>query len=247
MDFEMLNDFFTQLSCIKKKYPLIVSYLKHLSGLKNVKDQEHEVELFKDFLIDSQTHPRVFPNDSTTETVGENTDRICLEFIQPDFKTGKSSLSLNMNVFISIQDFWKKLYEIETFLFPQGKPVKEQKISSSKAAMDILENSPMLASLIQDVKDSPNLQEIADVSTFIQKPEFRGVVRRLQQGIKDDKYKIYDLISTIGKIIEVVQIDADPATKETLSVVQESMEAAKRGEPINIDRILKEVTSLKLS
>jgi len=227
----MMKDFFASLvSSYKRKYPLIVSYNKYMEGLKNTILQDREVDMFRTFLLENQKK---------------------MEFTQPEFKTSKEHLSINMNIFTSAEDFWKSLYDVETILFPQGKPILEEQtasqppLSSSEVALNILEKTPMFADVVQQVKSS-NMSNITDVSDFLAKPEFNIMVKNIKGGLNSGKYSLQDLTSTLGTIINTVQKDLDPKEKETLATVTETITAVERGESLDINKLLLEMMSLKL-
>ncbi len=232
MDFEMFTEFFNNLNVMKKKYPLIVSYNKHISNLKTEQTRQNELELFKHFMIMNQKK---------------------MEFEQVEFKTGKPSLSLNMNMFTQVPDFWKKLYELETVLFFQGKPSKEEyqkqkpSESPSATALKILENTPMFSDVVREIKNSSgDIKDINDIGEIMNKPEFGNMVEQIKGGLMCGKYKLSDLTSTLGTIINSVQDELDPNTRATLATVSETMAAVERGEPIDGEKIIGAVSSLKL-
>ena len=225
----MMKDFFSSLISFKRKYPLIVSYNKYMESLKTPTLQDQEVALFRTFLIGNQKK---------------------MEFTQPEFKTSKQHMSMNMNIFTSAEDFWKTLYDVETILFPQGKPTIEQytaslpQLSSSMVALNILEKTPMFADVVQQVKAS-NMSDITDVSGFLEKPEFNVMVENIKNGLSSGKYSLKDLTSTLGTIISTVQDDLDPETRKTLNTVTETITAVEKGDSLNVDQILGAVSSLK--
>lgn len=244
MEFNCIVDFFSSLNYIKRKYPMIVTYVnKHLSSLdENAKIKE--VAHLRDFMIQN---PEI---------------KNCV-FSNPDFKTGKQSLTLAMDNFLigneeQINTFWKKFIELENILFPNGKPdliptkdepsnVANGAANGVSGAMALLETSPVFSDVIDQVKASvANMGDNVDINSIIEMPDFKQMVDSIKSGLTSGKYKLKDLTATVGTIINSVQDDLDEETRNTLKTVTDTMHAVERGEQPNMAKIINAVTNLKI-
>lgn len=228
MEFEMCVDFFNTLVVVKKKYPLIVSYIKYLTKLKK-DQQQNEIDLFKHFMIENQKEA---------------------EFDHAEFITGKSSLSLNMNMFVDVPDFWTKYAELERIFFPQGKPTKEETKSvetASNAALKMLETNPMFKDIVCQIRSqSEDLTNFSNFGDIINNPEIKNIIEKLKFSISSGQYKIQDLTSTLGTIVESVKGELDEDTCSTLNTVMETVATVERGETIDEEKCLKVLNLLQL-
>lgn len=244
MEFNYIVDFFSSLNYIKRKYPMIVTYVsKHLKTLDDENDQLKEVENVRRFLI---LNPEI-------------KDR---KFSNPDFKTGKQSLTLAMDNFLfgsenqkeQINSFWEKLIDLENILFPNGKPntidtpkSSEQSPTGIEGAMALLETSPVFSDVIEQVKASvANMGDSVDVNSIMEMPDFKRMVESIKSGLTSGKYKLKDLTSTVGNIIDSVQDSLDEETRNTLKTVTDTMHAVERGEQPDVAQLVKVVSNLKI-
>jgi hypothetical protein len=239
MEFNYVVDFFSSLNYIKRKYPMIVTYVsKHLNTIDD-DAKIKEVEYFRRFLINNpDIKKKVFTN--------------------PDFKTGKQSLTLAMDNFLigtneQINSFWEKLIALENILFPEGKPEIDSSEQSHtgptgiSGAMALLETSPVFSDVIEQVKLSvANMGDNVDINSIMEMPDFKQMVESIKAGLTSGKYKLKDLTTTVGTIINSVQDELDEETRNTLKTVTDTMHAVERGEQPNMAEIINAVTNLKI-
>lgn len=218
---------------------MIVTYVnKHLASLdENAKLKE--VAYLRDFMI---RNPDI-------------KDRL---FTNPNFRTGKQSLTLAMDNFLigsteQIDTFWEKLIELENILFPNGRPEETSSEASSSptsgisGAMALLETSPVFSDVIDQVKASvANMGDNVDINSIMEMPDFKQMVESIKSGLTSGKYKLKDLTTTVGTIINSVQDDLDEETRNTLKTVTDTMYAVERGEQPNMAKIINAVTNLKI-
>lgn len=220
---------------------MIVTYVnKHLASLdENAKLKE--VAYLRDFMI---RNPDI-------------KDRL---FTNPNFRTGKQSLTLAMDNFLigsteQIDTFWEKLIELENILFPNGRPKPEETSSEASSsptsgisgAMALLETSPVFSDVIDQVKASvANMGDNVDINSIMEMPDFKQMVESIKSGLTSGKYKLKDLTTTVGTIINSVQDDLDEETRNTLKTVTDTMYAVERGEQPNMAKIINAVTNLKI-
>jgi hypothetical protein len=236
MEFDTLIDFFTSLKCAKRRYPMIVTYNKHLTKIaSDVDNKATEIECFKRFLV---------ANQSLSEKI----------FDMSDFKTGKVSLTLDMNNFTSLpgpetDSFWQSIEKVERILFPGGKPKNMAPVTGATGltgAMSAFENNPIMLDVIEQVKNMGDLDDISDVGALMAKPGFQQMVNNIKNNLQSGKYIIKDLTGTVASVISSVQHELDDDTKNTLKVVTDTMGAVERNEPIDINNLMNIVNGLKL-
>jgi len=239
MEFEYIVDFFSSLNYVKRKYPMIVTYVnKYLNTLEDENAKFKEINHLRQFLIiNPEIKNKVFTHSN--------------------FKTGKQSLTLIMDNFLigtqeQIDLFWKKLIQLENILFPNGKPDPPAETSNSgvsgiSGAMALLESSPVFSDVIDQVKTSvANMGDNTDINAIMEMPDFKQMVESIKSGLTSGKYKLKDLTTTVGTIINSVQDDLDDDTRETLKAVTDTMNAVERGETPNVARMINAVTNLKI-
>lgn len=237
MEFKYIVDFFSSLNYVKRKYPMIISYVnKYLNMLEDENAKFKEINHFRQFLI---LNPEI--KNKT--------------FTYSNFKTGKQSLTLIMDNFLvgtqeQIDSFWEKLIQLEIILFPNGKPepnFETSNVSGISNAMALLESSPVFSDVIDQVKASvANMGDNIDINTIMEMPDFKQMVESIKSGIVSGKYKLKDLTTTVGTIINSVQDDVDNDTREILKTVTDVMNSMEMGEAPNLTTVLNAVTNLKI-
>lgn len=233
MEFDALAKFFASLKYAKRRYPMIITYNKHLEKISSDANEATEVENFKRFLV---------ANQSLAEK----------KLTSPAFKTGKPSLTLAMDNFSNFpgqdtESFWDNILEIEKVMFPEGKPA-EMGAEGLTGAMAALQNNPIIADVIEQVKNVSmgSMDDISDVNALLSKPEFQKMANNIKNNIQTGKYSIKDLTGTIADVINGVQDELDDDTKNTLKAVTETMGAVERNEQVDMNNLLNMVSGLKL-
>jgi len=237
MEFQAIVDFFKSLSFNKRKYPMILSYNKYLQKL-DTEQTQNEIILFRRFLTQN-------PNINISVLTN------------PAFKTGKKNLTLLMDNFITgsieqTKQFWLDLQNIDLNLFIGEKPSEEEfnniyKPSSINKVMTSLENNPMFADVVDQIRSSvDNVSDITNVGAIMEMPDFRNMVENIRGGLSSGKYKLKDLTNTVNTVIASVQDDFDPNTRNTLKTVTDTMEAVERGEPPDVGKLMSAMQTLKL-
>jgi hypothetical protein len=242
MEFNYIVDFFSSLNYLKRKYPMIVTYVSKY--LKNLDEdgQAKEVENVSNFLI-------------------QNPEIKNRKFTNPDFKTGKQSLVLAMDNFLfgteeQVNLFWEKLIEVENILFPNGKPITDSSVAETqetencspgvKSAMSLLETSPVFSDIIDQVKATAAcMGNNVDINSIMEMPDFKKIIESIKFGLMSGKYKLKDLTTTVGNIINSVQDDLDEETRNNLKTVIDNIDAVERGEQPNISNLINVVSKIK--
>lgn len=236
MEFEALTEFFSSLKYARRRYPMIVTYIsKHLSKISSDADKTKEVDYFKRFLV---ANPAL--SDKKLDT--------------PDFKTGKTSLTLAMDNFVNMScpeadTFWENILKLERVLFPDGKPAQmapARGATGLTGAMAAFEGNPIMSDVIEQVRTMGDLDDISDVSSLMAKPGFQTMVNNIKKNLQTGKYSIKDLTGTVASVIGSVQHELDDDTKSTLKVVTDTMGAVERNEPVDINNLMNMVSGLKI-
>ncbi len=238
MEFDALKEFFSSLKYAKRRYPMIVTYIsKHLNNISSDKDKAKEVDHFKQFLV---------ANQSLSEK----------SFDLPDFKTGKLSLTLAMENFITTpgedtDSFWENILKVEQIMFPKGKPTHMDPPTTNggsglTGAMAAFENNPIMNDVMNQVQTMGDLDDISDVSALMAKPGFQKMVSNIKNNLQTGKYSIQDLTGTVSSVIGSVQNELDDETKNTLKVVTDTMGAVERNEHVDINNLMHMVSGLKI-
>ena len=236
MEFNALVEFFEYLKYAKRRYPMIITYNKHLNKLSSDADKAKEVEKFKHFLV---------ANQSISDK----------KLTSPEFKTGKLSLTLAMCNFSKFPGpeanaFWENIMKVEKVLFPSGKPAQlempDRGVAGLTGAMAAFQNNPIMTDVIEQVKTMGDLDDISDVNTLMAKPGFQKMVNNIKKNLQTGKYSIKDLTGTVADVIKGVQHELDDDTKNTLKVVTDTMGAVERDEPVDMNNLMNMVSGLKL-
>lgn len=234
MEFDTLVDFFSDLTHARRRYPMIRTYNKYLSRIKTEEQSKKEVDYFKHFLIENQ-----FIKDK--------------KFTNPSFNTGKDCVTLRMDNFINNQnssdneEFWDKLYKLEVIFFPNGKPEKMDNPQSEMAGMmNAFDNNPIIADMIDQVKNIGNLDDLTDINSLVSNPGFNKLVSDIKSNIQVGKYSINDLTGTVTSVIKSIENDLDDKTKDTLKLFTDTMGAIQRQEPVDLNALTQAVGNLKL-
>ena len=221
MEFDALVKFFAFLKYAKRRYPMIITYNKHLSKISSDADKAKEVEYFKRFLVANQS-------------------LVDKKLTSPDFKTGKLSLTLAMDNFSNFpcpeaESFWENILKIEQVMFPDGKPAQMEApargATGLTGAMTAFQNNPIMADVIDQVQTMGDLDDISDVNELMAKPGFQQMVNNIKKNLQTGKYSINDLTGTVADVIRGVQHELDDDTKNPLKVVPTPWELSSATNP----------------
>lgn len=213
---DLIKEFANSLLAHKRKYPMILTYVKYIKTLKN---EEEEVNRFKSWLILNQNI-----KDSKLDVT--------------EYTSSKKSLVLCMENFID-DNFWDRLKAIDHALFPEGKPTE-----AKPNVLSTISNSPILSDVLNKIKDI-KYESIEDVGELLNNPEFQSMVQGIKNNIQTGKYSIPELASTVVDIVKAIHDDVDPATQNTLEKISEKMSAVERNEPIDLSELSSIVSSIK--
>jgi hypothetical protein len=243
MEFQALCDLFKTINPIKRKYPAVGYYYKHLQKIESSPDKEAvEVECAKHFLIQ---------NPSLRDRVlDENT-----------MNTGKSSLVCGIcfeNVFTlgseeMIEAFWSSLFTLEDILFPDGKPEPPLDGSPEGAEgggpMSVLENNPVLKDVIDQVKTTAAcMGPDDDITTIFQSPSFSKIVKTIKGNLEKGKYKLSDITGTITNVLGSINTgEMDETSKNALNTISGAMAMAEQGQAPDMTGLMDMVSNLKFN
>lgn len=237
MEFECIVKLFDSIQSIKRKYPMITTYVKYLNKITEDK-QAQEVECFKKYLIQNQTiRDRVL---STPTYVG--TKKVCPIHFQTVLNVGSPE---------TVEEFWSNIIILDDILFPDGKPESPEEgavaPSGGDALLSALESNPVLADIMDMLKGSAaSINPGDDVMSMLQSPALGSMVRTISSGLNNGKYRPTDLAKLVSQVMTSVDNDLDPDTKATLQEVTNTMGAVERGETPDMSKVMAMVGKLKL-
>lgn len=231
MEFQSLRDLFDVIQPLRRKYPVLGSYIKYLNKLENIEKQTAEIDQVKTFLIQNPSIQ----------------DRMLNKDI---FKPGKGPAIYFENVFKLgneeiVEHFWTKLIELEHIVFPNGKPELETlegaaAMSDGRNPMDILEKNPVLKDVINQIKlTAATMGPNDDITNVFQSPEFFNVVKTLKENLLDGKYKLSDITNTINDVLGSINTgEMDDKTKSALDTISETISSVEQGNAPDISKLM---------
>lgn len=240
MEFGEMLSFFTSLNYARRKYPMSVTYTKYLQRLEadnNYTKQNHEVDLFRKFLVLNQ--------EINTKTLTSE-----------EFQTGKSGIIINMKNFILdgyIDDFWRYIQKINEVLFPNGKP-DTQNFEVKTVSNDILkqfQSNRLLADTFEQIQKI-DVKSITNVGQLLESETFQEIVNKLSSSFSDGTYSMEDVTSLTSVVTSVVDnlsntADINDKTKDSLKTVADALESMKNKKEFDVNRLLSAVGDIDLS
>lgn len=235
MTFENIVDLFSTIQSIRRKYPMVVSYLKHLQKISSDEQKAEEVEKFKRFILQN----RAIDEKVLDEWYYYGTNKGAPIFFRNVISLGSEDV---------VEKFWTKLLAIQNELFPNGlpdpEPITPAKSSDAAAnAMSVLEKDPLFSEVLDQVKSA--VGNVSSPAEMIESPEFLQLVEKLGGGLQSGKYKLSDFSKTIRSVIETVQTDLDPEISGTLKTIVGMMSAAERGESPDVKKLMTMIGRMK--
>lgn len=236
MAFKLIAELFSGLQTkdIKRKYPTIIVYNRYLTKISTDEAaQSQEVKCFTSWLLQN---PDIATETLTSKSyTGSSTPIVDFTHI---FAHGTPE---------TIEWFWNRMKKLEELIFPNGRPeVKDEPMpSGAAAALAVLENNPLFAGMIENIKSTVADLNPDDMGSIMQAPAFQKFAKDIRYGIQSGKYQIGDLMDTIKSVIESIQNDVDPETKSILTSASSMMTAAEKGEQPDINALIGLMKNLK--
>ena len=225
------------LQPIKSKYPMIVSYLKHLQ--KNSGDfaaEDREVKAFTEWLLENPNLPTL-----TSAFYKSSKPTICF--------TNVFSASAEV-----IEQFNKNLKEIESLIFPDGRPDPPPKAAVANpdvtpgvaSAMAAIEGNPVFSGLMDNIKEVvADTDVVNDPSSIMENKNFKVLLKNIQRGIDSGKYKLSDISSTINTVVGSVQPELDDEMSSVMTEAVGMLAAVENGQQPDVGRILELLKTVK--
>lgn len=215
---------------IKNKYPMIVSYLKHLQKCEGDKiAEDKEVEAFRLWLL---TNPNIPTIDN------------------PYYKSSKQTICFsNVHSLAKedvVADFEKNLGEIEHTIFPDGRPAPVEGAVAAEdltpgvaSAMAAIESNPVFSGLLDNIKNVvADTDVVNDPSSIMDNKNFKVLLKNIQNGIERGKYNLSDITSTIHTVIGSVKSELDDDMNNVMEEAVGMMSAAEQGQQPDVGRIM---------
>lgn len=223
MDFQLLIDLISSIQCIKGKYPMVVSYFKHLQKCQgNFELECKEVNRFITWVRANPELPKITDPFLHSKVV------IC-------FTNVYALASPEV-----IEQFEQKLMDIVHTL-PEAPPAaSEEEITPGVAnAMAEIQKNPVFSDLIDNIKATVADTDIQnDPGSVLENENFQALLKNIQGGLKSGKFKLSDLTSTIHSVIGSVQDELDPETREVITSAVGMMSEAEQGHQPNIGKVV---------
>lgn len=225
--FQSILKLAVDLQSIKSKYPMIVSYLKHLQKCSgDLKAEDKEVSAFKEWLLENPQLPTLS---------------------NPFYKSSKPTVCFS-NVFALgseavVEQFKNNLKEIENLVFPTGRPTpaaaNPEMTPGVASAMAAIEGNPVFSGLLENIKDVVADSDVVnDPSSIMENKNFKVLLKNIQRGIESGKYKLSDISSTINTVVGSVQNELDDEMSSVMTEAVGMMSAVERGQQPDIGRIM---------
>lgn len=233
--FQSILKLAVDLQPIKSKYPMIVSYLKHLQ--KNSGDfaaEDREIKAFTEWLLENPNLPTL-----TSAFYKSSKPTICF--------TNVFSASTEV-----IEQFNKNLKEIESLIFPTGRPDHPPKVENNDvtpgvaSAMAAIEGNPVFSGLMDNIKEVvADAAVVNDPSSIMENKNFKVLLKNIQRGIDTGKYKLSDISSTINAVVGSVQPELDDEMSSVMTEAVGMLAAVENGQQPDVGRILELLKTVK--
>jgi hypothetical protein len=232
MKMDTIEKLFIGIQSIKKRYPMVVSALKHIEKIKqDTASSTHEEDNFRKWLL---LNPRVLDRE-LSEYIYKSKNTICFENV---LKYGTTEV---------IAEFWNNLSACEFTLFPSGRPTPQTVSNdSTSAALSALESNPLFSDVLSDVKSTVANVDPNNIGSIVNTPEFGKLVKNIKKGLSSGKYQLSDLTSTLSSVVGSVQSELDPDTLSVVNSAVNMMVAAERGEQPDINKLLDLAKNIKM-
>ena len=252
MAFQLLVDLAECIQPIKSKYPMVVSYYKHLQKCAGNNDAESkEISRFVSWMKENPDLPKIsqpYLNSKMT---------VCFTNVYstaaPDV-IGKFESKL-----VEIKEVFKELVLFSpsaqaananaTATATVPFKINESEVTPGVAnAMAEIQRNPAFSDLIDNIKATVEDTDIQnDPSGVLENENFQKLLKNIQGGLKSGKFKISDLTSTIHNVIGSVQDELDPETREVVTSAVGMMNEAENGQQPNIGKIVDMLKNLNFN
>ncbi len=235
MEFACIVKLFESIQGVKRKYPILGTYLKHLNKLDKP-EQEREVKMFRAYLLEN---PKVRERVLTVPTyIG--TKKVCPIFFTSVLESNKPEV---------IENFWTNILSLEDIIFPAGRPDVEATTVDEPGIHPELLSNPILADILELARGTTILTDAQgmSISELTEKPDFAAIVSKVKTGLSSGKYKISDMSQMVNQVVSTMGGEMPDDAKETLKEVTSLIGEVERGGAPDLSGIMKKVGNLKLT
>lgn len=245
--FESIQELANIVQSIKRKYPIVVAYAKHLQKLEDDTSREKEIDHFKEWMLNN---PRIIDErqfDDSYYVSSKHSIVVCfasvLELASPDV----------------IEKFWKQLNDIEKLLFPSGRPETRKIMMMSRsrtvdgetmevlneeddtaAALAVIEKDPLLSGIVQGVRSvTENMTNPNDIGSIVESPVFDDLVSKIGTIIANGSRKPKDLTRTLRNVMATIKKEnLTPDMKEFFDTVTSVINSIERGQTPDVSKLM---------
>lgn len=227
--FDDIVKLFNSIQSIKRKYPTIATYLRHLEKIRT--DQYEcikEVDCMKRFLL---------KNRSLTSE-----EHILDEWYYHGTKTSIPIFFRNVISYgsdIVIETFWTLLLKLRTDLFPDGLPDPSELVpvassgeprSSAEEVMSQLESNPVFAELLPEIKSIVASHESGDIDAATQTKSIGKLINRVKNGLTTGQYNVSDMMSIVNAIGSIKDSSIDKSALDMVHAASSVITSVQKGE-----------------
>ncbi len=265
MIFERIVKLFESIQPIRRKYPMVVSYLNHLKRpiddrLKDADRKSEEVYRFKQYLLkNSDLESKIISDWYYDGTMKSST--ICFENV---VKLGTDTV---------VSDFWENLIEIAKLSFPDGIKTEIQRISqladtassadsavqtiadASNGSLDsdtitkLLETNPFLTGYLDDIKQLVENSRGGDMASIFTSKEFQKVAKKLTAKmtgeLQSGKLQFSDIGNMLQTLMGVAKTTIDPSLTPHINNISTVLSGLEIGTPPDPEMTSKMVDMLR--
>ena len=234
MAFQLILNLFESFQSIRRKYPMVLSYFKHLQNLPDDRHNE-EVECMKKYIDKNR----------------QLSDKIIDDWYYYGTKPAtpiyfKSVVMIGTE---SVQEsFWKTMHDLEVMLFPDGfvDIVKEDDAQPPGEA-DLITAAVDSMSLFAGEDEIRKLVAVKgkDVSEVLSSPEFKHLLKRIGSDIASGKRSLKDIVDTLDKLLSLVKDNMDGELVDAIRSLSKTLTAANRGEVPDMNNVMKLLQRMK--
>jgi hypothetical protein len=237
---DSIHKLYTDAQKIKRKCPIVVSYLKTIEKLKD-DDRDNEIECFKQFLL-------------------KNPSIIEKQFDDGYYKGIKIPYPINFQCVVNLLQpddlnlFWENILNIDHQLFPNGRPAVDETVKQAvngfnlpASTASIIQANPMYSEIFDQIKSTvANNNDTVNVMDVMQSKEFKKVAKSIKNGISSGKYNVPDLTKSLASLVKSVEDNLDDDNKNMVNSVLNMVDAMQRGEQPDVSKLYDIISKLNM-
>lgn len=235
-DFQILTELANAFQPIRRKYPVVVAYAKHLQKISDDESAvEKEIDHFRAWLT---KNPRL-------------AERLIDD---PFYVSSKHSIVVSFQNVVDVAapdvsaTVWESIGRLDSYFFPFGHPSTETRMETddeatpttgASAALAILEDDPLFSEVVKSVKSVAETLDPNDIGSMIESEEFNGWMNKIGSGLRNGTYKPKDLTKTLRSVLGTIPVeDLGPDMKDLFDTASTVINSAENGKQPDITRLM---------